>query len=132
MVSVRRATLLSVRWQVMCCSSSYLLGLQRVCMLPASGAVNAARLHVFLGTESVWDGIILGTRSWLLSFPWAPLPLLHHKLYVHLLYDREPGTGSCCYQSTTPGLQLMFAGNECHQELSELSRLGEHSLETEN
>lgn len=107
-LSVRRATLLlAVSGRVIPCSPSYPLHRQCLCVLPASSAINAARLHLFLGGEYVWDeGIILSTRSWLPSFPWASLPLLQHKLDVHLPYDREPGTDSCCYQNTTPSSQL--------------------------
>lgn len=107
-LSVRRATLLlPVSGWVIPCSPPYHLHHQCLCALPASSAINAARLHLFLGREYAWDeGIIPSTWAWLSSFPWASLPLLHHKLNLHLLYDREPGTGSCCYQNTTPSLQL--------------------------
>lgn len=106
-LSVRRATLLlPVSGRVTHCRPSYHLHRQRPGALPTSSAINAARLHLFLGREYVWDeGIILLIRSWLPSFPWASLPLLHHKWNVHLPFDREPGTGSCCRQNTTPSSQ---------------------------
>lgn len=73
-LSVRRAMLqFAVSKQAVCCSHP---DHHCVCMLPASRAGNAVRLHVLLGSERIWDGgIILATQSWLLSFSWASLLL---------------------------------------------------------
>ena len=62
-LSVRRATLLlPVSGWVTPCSPSYHLHRQCLGALPASSATDAARLHLFLGREYVWDeGIILST-----------------------------------------------------------------------
>lgn len=99
---------------------------QCLCVFPVRSAFNAARLHLFLGRDYMWDErIILSVWPWLPYFPQTFLSLLHHKLNVHPSYDRDLRTGSCCYQNTTP-TQLAghsHSGKECHQELSWIIRV---------